>query len=262
MELALNGISVIVIYQKKTKQLGVCLESIEKSFLHVEQPCELLCSNEPNKSVARNNLAKSANGDILVFIDSDAEASDFWLHELIKPFNGCLREIVGVVGGPNLIRDCASHGEVLADKILTSPLATWKSSSRYKVTGRERFVNESELTSCNLAIKRKVFLEVGGFPADVIPCEENVLLNNIQKHGYHLIYNPLAIVFHNRAALLLPHLRKIFFYASGRGLMMRKGKGGLKLFPRPNLDYLILGVAFVLHYFAYVAGLIWGLLKG
>lgn len=264
MELALEKVSVIVIYQLESKQVDMCIESIERSFLHVEQQCEILCSDEPNKSVARNNLAKEATGDILVFIDSDAEATDFWLHELLKPFD--IFSDLGAVGGPNILGQRASHREALADKILTSPLATWKSSSRYKMAGKQRFVNESELTSCNLAIRRSVFLSVGGYPPDVIPCEENVLLNNIEKAGYKLMYNPLAIVFHNRAALFWPHLRKIFFYATGRGVMIRKRKGGLTLFPKPNtedlfVDYWILGIAFFLHYLAYVSGLIWGLLK-
>lgn len=259
LELALK-LSVIVIYQGSYRQIYPCLHSIERSmkFLDSEIECEVLTSKKPNKSVARNKLAKKAKGDILVFIDSDAEATDFWLHELLKPFDSVA---VGAVGGPNILGFNATHREALADRILTSYFATWKSCSRYRVTGKLRLVNESELTSCNLAVRKEVFLSVGGFPPDVIPCEENVLLNNIETAGYALMYNPLAIVTHNRAGLFLPHLRKIFFYATGRGLMMKRGKGGIKLLPKFSFDYLFLGIGFILHYLAYVAGVIWGLLK-
>lgn len=258
-------VSVIIIYQESSAQVDACIASVEASCqlagLSKDQ-YQVLCSNLPNKSVARNKLCKRAAGTILAFIDSDALATDFWVHELLKTFRDCAR--VAVVGGPNILHTWfqASREEMLADKLLTSTLATWKSAARYRVSGVERRVDESELTSCNLAIRKDVFSEVGGFPADCIPCEENVLLNKIEKKGHFLMYNPLAIVFHNRAPLVKPHLRKIFYYATGRGKMMRKGIGGMKMIPIPNVDYIILGVCLVLHYIAYISGLVWGYIKG
>lgn len=235
-----------------------CLVSVRKATEYVDERVEILTSTKPNKSLARNELCYASKGEILVFIDSDAEPSDFWLHELLKPFWNAR---VGVVGGCHILKQTATKKEELADKILSFPLATWKSASRYKVSGKIRVTDESELTSCNMAVRRKAFMEAGGFPLEFIPCEENVLLNNIQKLGYKMIYNPLAIVYHNRDELFLPHLRKIHYYARGRGRIIRHGKGGLKLFPRPSLELFYLGTGLFLHYIAYISGLIRGLLS-
>jgi len=253
--------SIIVIFKEETLDLQHCLFSVSRAarFRDQDPDYELLTSDKPNKSLARNDLCQIAKGDILVFLDSDAEASDSWLHELLKPFQDPL---VGVVGGCHLMKQTASKREEMADKILAFPLATWKSASRYKVAGKIREVDESELTSCNLAIRKDAFLKAGGFPLDFIPCEENVLMNRIQALGYKMVYNPLAIVFHNRDELFRPHMKKIFFYAEGRGRMIRHNQGGIKFFPRPSSEFLLFGAGLIAHYTAYVSGLIWGMIKG
>lgn len=257
---ALCYVSIILIYKRVNEDVMACIHSIHNSALHLNpvMPYELLRSTKPNKSYARNWLCQKARGEILVFIDSDAQATDFWLHELLKPFADV---DVAVVGGCNLLRQDANKNEELADKILGFPLATWKSSSRYRVCGKLREVDESELTSCNMAVRKRVFLEAGGFPMEFIPCEENVLLNNIASLGYKMIYNPLAIVFHRRDELFKPYLSKIFYYAKGRGKMWKQGKGRIKFFPKPSFELFKLGLGFFMHYIVYISGLVWGFLK-
>jgi len=253
-------LSFIVIFREVNKDVRDCLESVNRSigFLNPHEDFEVLTSTRNNKSLARNDLCSQAVGDILVFIDSDAKATDSWIHELLKPFKD---ESVGVVGGCNIIKPDATKREELSDKILSFPFATWKSSSRYRVSGKMRFTDESELTSCNLAIRKKAFDESGGFPVDVIPCEENVLLNNIESKGWKMVYNPLAIVFHSRDELFFPHCRKIFYYAMGRGKMWKKGGGGIKFIPKPSWETMYLFFGLILHYMSYFSGLVYGLLR-
>lgn len=251
-------VSVIVIAREKTPEVQACIDSVKLSSVFAGVELEVLFSDRDNKSLARNELVKKSSGEILVFIDSDAVASDFWLHELLKPFKD---PAVSVVGGPHLPRFDASYRELLADKILGFPLATWKSSSRYKVSGILREVDESELTSCNLAIRRLAFLASGGFPEDLIPCEENVVLERIRSLGAVMIYSPLAIVFHNRDPLFRPYMKKIFYYGTGRGKMIRRQEGRIRFIPGLSKDFLFLGVGLMVHYIAYIAGIIKGVLK-
>lgn len=252
--------SVIVIAKERTEDVEECINSVRSSaaFSGLGFSVEVLFSDVNNKSRARNLLAKKAKGKILVFIDSDAVAPTFWLHELLTPFYD---PAVLVVGGPHIPRWDSSYKALLADKILAFPLATFKSSSRYKVSGMLREVDESELTSCNLAIRKEAFLASGGFPEDLIPCEENVVLERIRALGGVMIYNPLAIVFHSRDPLFWPHLRKIFYYGTGRGKMIRRQEGRIRFLPRPSKDFLFLAVGLFLHYVAYISGVIKGLLK-
>jgi len=252
--------SVIVIHKVLNEEAKKCIESVHVSAGNLNPPLkyEVLTSATPNKSLARNELCGLAKGNILVFLDSDAQASDFWLHELLKPFKD---PSIAVVGGCNILRQDASKREELADKILTFPLATWKSSSRYRVCGKIREVDESELTSCNLAIRKQSFVDAGGFPLNFIPCEENVLMNNIESLGYKMVYNPLAIVFHSRDPLFKPHLKKMFYYGWGRGKMWKHHKGRIKFFPKPSIELSHLLIGLVTHYIAYFSGLVWGLIK-
>lgn len=253
--------SVIVIFKEENDEVRDCLDAIDNaaSFMNPLDDYEVLTSTRNNKSLARNECCLKAKGSILVFIDSDAKATDYWLHELLKPFED---ESVGVVGGCHIVKPDASKREELADKILAFPLATWKSASRYKVSGRIRETDESELTSCNLAIRKKAFMDAGGFPKDMIPCEENVLMNRIQGKGWKMVYNPLAIVYHARDELFIPHMRKIFYYATGRGKMIRRGEGGITFVPKPSSEILYLGLGFMLHYVSYLSGLIYGIIRG
>lgn len=251
--------SIIIAY-KDIYQLEVCANTVYRSIEHLNPKLEteVICSAKPNPSHARNFCVENSEGNILIFIDSDAEATDGWLHEILKPFNNSK---VGAVGGSNLLKPSASYREQLADKLLTFPLATWKGSSRYRVHGIQRETDESELTSCNLAIRRQAFLEVGGFPEDIVPAEENVLLNRIQKRGWKLVYNPLAIVLHDRPKLIMPYLRKIFYYGTGRGKMLKKHEGSMTVRPHFSKDWLILSLALGLHYGAYFSGVAWGYLQ-
>lgn len=250
--------SVIIIF-KDYDSMKKCSKSVLRSVSYLNEPqnYEILTSDSPNKSRARNDLCRKAKGEILVFIDSDALATDFWLHEILKPFQD---PNICVVGGCHILKQDADFNEVMADKILCFPLATWKSAARYSVKGKIRVTDESELSSCNLAIRKQVFLKAGGFPVDIIPCEENVLLNRIESQGYKMVYNPLSIVFHARDPLFLPYARKMFYYAHGRALMMKKGKGSLKMFPKLSLEILYFIVGLCLHYISYISGLIYGLI--
>lgn len=255
-------LSFIVIFKEHTPEVERCLAGIETAARTVfNKYChtyEILTSTRNNKSIARNLLCWEAKGDILVFIDADAYPTDFWLHELLKPFTD---SNVGVVGGPNICPPDATEDEVLADKILTFPLATWKSAARYKVTGRIRETDEAELTSCNMAVRREAFMQAEGFPANIIPCEENVLMERIQQNGWKLIYNPMAIVYHSRDALFMDHLKKIHYYAKGRGMMIRKRQGKLKIFPKFSTDFIYLSIGLLFHYIFYISGLIQGFIQ-
>ena len=95
---------------------------------------------------------------------------------------------------------------------------------------------------------------------DVIPCEENVLIQKIQALGWKVIYNPFAVVFHERAAFPFGYAQKVFDYGTGRGIMMRKSLGGG--FPRslwkPSWKWISYVVGFWIHHISYLGGILYG----
>jgi GT2 family glycosyltransferase len=221
---------------------------------------EILVSSEGSKSFCRNELAKKAKGEILVFFDDDVEIRENTISELLMPFDTFKN--VGVVGGVNVTFPDASSSEKLSGRLLSLPFVTFKSSSRYTPKGTPRETDESEIQSCVMAVSKEAFVKAGGFPLDIIPAEENALVNSIQKLGYKVIYNPFAIVYHRRPKLYREYARTMFNYAYGRGLLIRKHKGSLKMFHKPSKDWLKLTLGVIVHYVSYISGLIWGWLRG
>ena len=58
--------------------------------------------------------------------------------------------------------------------------------------GRVRATSEKELILCNLVARREAMLELGGFNEALYPNEENALMDELQKRGGKLIYDPAA----------------------------------------------------------------------
>lgn len=259
-------VTVIIAHDPKRpeKMLQHCVMSVRKSIFYERMQRlnfdgEIIVTDEPSKVFSRNHAAEKAKGKILLFIDDDAIATDSWIHEILKPFE---RREVAVVGGPTVLMPGSDLREDIANRILGAGIATWRSSARHYPKGQVRQSDESEITSCNMAVRKSVFVEVGGFP-DIVPCEENALINNIQTKGYKIVYTPLAIVHHNRAPLFLPYAKKLFYYGKGRGRFIRKR--GLKARPKlVGLNWkanIIFFAGLIVHYIAYFSGLVWGLIK-
>lgn len=141
-------------------------------------------SNAPlPPATARNRGAKDARGDILVFLDADCIAHPGWLASFDQQFHDPGTAVVG--GGI----DISSRSYWT----LSDNLATFHDYLMTHAAGQR-----NQLPSLNLAIRRNVFLKVGGFderyprPAG----EDSDLTFRLHLRGYSLIFNPEAIVAH------------------------------------------------------------------
>ena len=255
-------VSIIVAFSPSRENLlQRFLESLESVPLKGEIKIELLTSSEGSRSECLNNLAKKATGDILLFFDDDVELRYNTIHELLEPFYSGEFKNVGIVGGVNIRLKNATKSEIRADALLSSSLTMLKSRARYTPIGDIRLTDESEILTCNMAILRKAFEEAGGFPLDIVPCEENVLTNRIVAIGYSIVYTPFAVVYHRRPKLFKEYARTVFNYGKGRGIMMRHREGNPKLLYRPSWDWLAIVAGVIVHYVSYASGVIYGYFK-
>ncbi len=74
--------------------------------------------------------------------------------------------------------------------------AGWRffpAAARYASVGRSRESSEKELILCNLVARRDAMLELGGFNEALYPNEENALMDELQKRGGKLLYDPELI---------------------------------------------------------------------
>lgn len=145
-----------------------------------------------NPAEARNIGVTHSKGEILAFTDADCIATPDWLKNLVQKFE---TKTVGGVGGALRTLRVGSMTSLLAD-IMTQ--ATYRG-----------------FITSNMAYKRDVFEEVGGFDSKLVCGEDWDLWWRVLDKGYKVPFEQKAIVYHapieNKA--ILPNLKKEFWYA-------------------------------------------------
>lgn len=158
--------------------------------------------------------AEKAKGEILAFIDDDAYPDKNWLENALSSF----KEGVVGIGGPNLTPEESSFFQKVSGKVLASYLISGPVSYRCKKS-EEREIND--FPSCNLFVRRKAFLKVGGFDTGFWPGEDTKLCLELTKTG-KLIYSPEVVVYHHRRSDLKGYIKQIFTYSKHRGFFAKK----------------------------------------
>ncbi len=166
-------------------------------LVHTSNMVKFDQSDQPlSPAQARNRGAEQAFGEILVFTDADCIASPEWLSILEERFTD---PSVSVVGGG----------------IWFSRENYWATSDNlamfYEFLAFYPAGERQQLPSLNLAVRRKVFKEIGGFDERYPrPSGEDADLSlRLRKHGCRLVFEPRALIFHdphrNRCIDLLRH---------------------------------------------------------
>jgi GT2 family glycosyltransferase len=217
------------------------------------QEYEIWIMEDGSKSAARNKAAKKSKSEILVFLDDDVRLRDHFFDEILAPFED---PTVGIVGGVNVAPKDISGSEKISAVLMSSPFCWLRSVARYTPRGEIRESDEAEIIGCCMAVRKKAFDKAGGFPLDVIPCEENVLINRIKALGWRVLYHPYAVVYHRRSAFPFGYASKVFDYGTGRGIMMRRGgsRGFPKSIWKPSWRWILYFLGFWIHHGSYILG--------
>ena len=172
-------------------------------------------------SVTRNTGAAAATGDILAFLDDDAEASPEWLEKLVEPLLHD-RRVIGVGGGvlPSWPADPPSwfpmeFGWVVGANYIGLP--THRSPVR-------------NVWSENMAVRASDFHRVGGFREDFGKVgnaswpedTEFCLRINAAHSGTHWLHEPDALIRHH-----VPKHRATLAFFVRRCLAEGRGKADL-----------------------------------
>ena len=105
--------------------------------------------------------------------------------------------------------------------MLASWLAFGPSRARYAAVGQVRETSEKELILCNLLARRQAMLDLGGFNEALYPNEENALMDELQKRGGKLIYDPQLLVHRRPRSSLKSFARMLMTYGRGRAEQFR-----------------------------------------
>ena len=187
--------------------------------------------------------AKKARGEILVFLDDDSYPKTDFLNiaeSYFNKFSNNSKNIINIINRKNInIKKNIKKEDVivaLGGPALTPPSDNfWQRVSgavflskfsggvpeRYIPIGKPRFVDD--WPTVNFIVKRKEFLEVGGFNSPYWPGEDTKFcLDLIQKTGKKILYIPEMIVWHHRRAGLFAHLKQIGGYGLHRGYFAKR----------------------------------------
>lgn len=185
-----------------------------KKILPDDARYEILLAEGSAPSRQRNLAVQEATGDILYFLDDDS---------LISPENLDLcaaamdDPAVAVVGGPSITPPGDSRLQQLFGAALSSPFGSGAVRNRYRSHGETRETTDKELILCNLAVRRSIFVECGGFNECLYPNEENEFLERVASAGFRLLHNPLMSVYRSQRRTLKAFVRQMFAYGRGRG---------------------------------------------
>ena len=161
---------------------------------------------------------KAARGELVYFLDDDSVPRPQNLRAAVSQF---ARPEVKMVGGPNICPEDSPALEKVFALVLSSWLAFGPSRARYAPTGQVRETSEKELILCNLMARREALLELGGFNEALYPNEENALMDELQKSGAKLIYDPELLVYRRPRSNLRSFARMLMTYGRGRAEQFR-----------------------------------------
>ena len=165
---------------------------IARDFAGRAHPFEIRVLHEPRRGApaARNTGAAAARGEWLAFTDADCVPAPHWLHELDR-ITASQDSGTGAVAG-TIVSAVPENPVQLCSALFTLP-PVMKDE-----TFRELTLHSGGFPTANLAVRRAVFEEVGGFDYDhpVRVGEDTLLCARLYRAGYAIRAHAGAAVEH------------------------------------------------------------------
>ena len=232
---------VTVIIPTRPGQGEIPALSAARQLRYPADRIEFCVARGKQPAVQRNEAIKAAKGEIIYFLDDDAQPKPENLERAIAHFRD---PKVKMVGGPNSCPQNAPLIEQVFALVLSTWLAFGPSRARYSPVGAARPSGEKELILCNLLARREALLELGGFDASLYPNEENALMDDLQKRGGVLIYDPDIVAYRRPRPTLRAFIKMLMTYGRGRAEQFRLHPtpgSALNFVPPLFCLYLVLG---------------------
>ncbi len=225
--LAIDGYKVSVVLLTKNSAATV-RKSLESVFKQTRKPDETVvvdgCSTDGTLNIlkqypvrlvseqglgfghARNLGVKESRGDIVFFIDSDCYAEPQWIEKILPHFTD--PNIAGVTGQTRLWNTDCDVARFLACV-----------GNRMEMPTHHAYVEIAP--TMNLALRREVILEVGGFDETLHRGEDTELTYKVSQQ-YKILYEPEAVIWFRGSPNLRIATRKCIHHFTGVGQLFAK----------------------------------------
>ncbi len=134
-----------------------------------------------------------ARGDVIAFTGGDDIANPNWIKELKKCFE--------------------QGADIVAGRSIMIGLKAWEDLDRVELLHKGFDVS---YPSANMAFRREVLNEVGGFDTWFLTAEDIDLNYRAVDAGYHIVYNPDAIIYRRTKSTVYSFFRQAFWNGAGR----------------------------------------------
>jgi len=143
---------------------------------------------EKNTSIARNFGAKQADADYLIFIDDDVIIEPDFFTKYINYIseNSSVDAIAGMVLNIDNTREY-SLPQLYKNKYI---------GHLFRPMNYAYKIEESDLGTCNMLIKKSVFTELDGFDPQLLRLEDSDFATRFLKAGYKSVYDPGIFLIH------------------------------------------------------------------
>ncbi|HEY7534611.1 MAG TPA: glycosyltransferase [Thermodesulfobacteriota bacterium] len=227
MNQVLPSFSIIIPTYERPEQLHVCLDALVKldyphhlfEVIVVDDenntplgPIIAIYSNKMNLTLirqthggpaaARNKGASNAKGDFLAFTDDDCIASLDWLKVLASRFKDAPDCIIGGRTINYLIDNIYSATSQIIIDIVYGHYNAKPNHSLF-------------FASNNIALSKNIYTTIGGFDSSFLTSEDRDFCNRCLYHGFQMIYEPKAIIYHAHTLNLQTFSKQHFNYGRG-----------------------------------------------
>ncbi|MBD2098853.1 glycosyltransferase [Trichocoleus sp. FACHB-591] len=238
-------ISIIVCTRDRASALSQCLQSLlaldypsyeiivvdrtpsndDTAQLVAQLPVRYVRESQPGLAWARNRGIAAARHGLVAFIDDDVTVDKFWLQAIARAFADSKVMAVTGLAAPAELQTQAQYlyelhyGGMKQRLQRRTVCKTVFSESRIvnaEVPNRNLLWTNLLGTSANMAFRRSIFSELGGFDGalgDGTPSrggDELEMFHRLLAQGHTLVYEPAAIAWHTAEPSLAQLRREIF----------------------------------------------------
>jgi glycosyltransferase involved in cell wall biosynthesis len=238
-----------------------------------------------NPATRRNRAVSEARGEVLAFIDDDAQAEPGWLANAVAYLDA--HPDVLALGGPDPAPDDSTIPELVSDTLLATRYIGSGVAAHENRRGTFPLTAASDIALVNLFVRRSVFT---GFDEAIgYIGEDTALIESLMRRG-PVVYHDAVRVVHRRRAFPGAYLQQRWRYRvkTGQrraltpkiGAFLAAGTVAIVAAPLAVIPYFfltfILGIratrlplrywpvipfAFALHHATYYFGICWGLVR-